>query len=127
VLVTEQNPRGLPDSITYLYPLLIMFHVSCQALGPTASEIDITALGPLHIGTFQKTQFSMFTPEVEQIVLSRGRDISIILFGIEVCKLQISMPLPYICAGTRMRPANGSSPVRLLFCVRPRRRRLQLQ
>ncbi|KAN0131274.1 Isochorismatase-like protein [Lactarius tabidus] len=71
VIVTEQNPR---------------------ALGKTDDRFDLTSLGPLHLGTFEKTLFSMATPEV--LSLLREHDFkSLILMGIEshVCVLQSTL------------------------------------
>jgi len=74
VLVTEQNPK---------------------ALGSTAPEIIIDSLGPLHLGTIEKTLFSMVTPEVKAILNTNSRLKSVVLFGIEshVCVLQTALDL----------------------------------
>lgn len=40
-------------------------------------------LGPLHLGTFEKTLFSMMTPVVKDVLASRSVK-SVVLFGIEV-------------------------------------------
>lgn len=54
------------------------------ALGSTAPEIPIDSLGPLHIGTIQKTLFSMVTVETKGILNERSHVKSVVLFGIEV-------------------------------------------
>ncbi|KAI0786457.1 Isochorismatase-like protein [Abortiporus biennis] len=73
VIATEQNSR---------------------ALGPTVPELDLTALGPLHLGTIEKTLFSMATPEVKKLLQERNIK-SVVLFGIEshVCVLQSTLDL----------------------------------
>ncbi|PVG03586.1 Isochorismatase hydrolase [Serendipita vermifera] len=73
VFVTEQAPR---------------------ALGPTVGDLDLANLGPLHVGTFPKTKFSMFLPEVES-KLHENAIQSIVIFGIEshVCVLQTVLDL----------------------------------
>ncbi|KAK0191511.1 Isochorismatase-like protein [Armillaria mellea] len=63
VLVTTQNSR---------------------ALGPTDPAIDLESLGSLHVGTADKTLFSMLTPEVKDVLLSRPHIKTVILMGIEV-------------------------------------------
>ncbi|KAN0131254.1 Isochorismatase-like protein [Lactarius tabidus] len=71
VIVTEQNPR---------------------ALGKIDDRIDLTSLGPLHLSTFEKTLFSMATPEVLSL-LRKHNFKSLILMGIElhVCVLQSTL------------------------------------
>ncbi|KAA1466021.1 Isochorismatase hydrolase [Dentipellis sp. KUC8613] len=73
VIFTEQNPK---------------------ALGPTVPELPAEPLGPLHLGTVEKTLFSMATPEVISILKERDLK-SVILFGIEshVCVLQSTLDL----------------------------------
>jgi len=73
VLATEQNPR---------------------ALGSTVTELDLSKLGDLHVGTYPKTKFSMFLPEVHA-KLNEHRIQSVVLFGIEshVCILQTAIDL----------------------------------
>lgn len=61
-------------------------------------EIDFAALGPLHLGTISKTQFSMLTPQLIDIAKLNSRaadETSIVLFGIEshVCVLQTAVEL----------------------------------
>ncbi|KIM67749.1 hypothetical protein SCLCIDRAFT_20771 [Scleroderma citrinum Foug A] len=72
VIVTEQNPK---------------------ALGSTAREIDLAALGDLHLGTVPKFAFSMM-PCVKGLLDNRNID-SVVLFGIEshVCVLQTALDL----------------------------------
>jgi len=74
VLVTEQHPK---------------------ALGTTAPEISIHSLGPLHLGTIEKSLFSMVTPEVKSILSQNVHIKSVMLFGIEshVCVLQTALDL----------------------------------
>jgi hypothetical protein len=50
-------------------------------------RIDLTSLGPLHLGTFEKTLFSMATPEVISLLNERGFK-SLVLLGIEVRRPQ---------------------------------------
>ncbi|TFY82518.1 hypothetical protein EWM64_g1489 [Hericium alpestre] len=73
VIFTEQNPK---------------------ALGPTVPELPAEPLGDLHLGTIEKTLFSMATPEVISILKERHMH-SIVLFGIEshVCVLQSTLDL----------------------------------
>jgi len=65
-----------------------------KALGPTVPELDMESLGSLHLGTIDKTLFSMLTPEVKTILDSRNIK-SVVLFGIEshVCVLQSTLDL----------------------------------
>lgn len=53
------------------------------ALGSTAREIDLAALGDLHLGTISKFTFSML-PCVKGILDNRRNIDSVVLFGIEV-------------------------------------------
>lgn len=55
-----------------------------KALGPIDPAIDLDSLGPLLLGTFDKTLFSMITQDVKSILDSRTFT-SIVIFGIEVC------------------------------------------
>lgn len=73
VVFTEQNPK---------------------ALGSTVPELSSVPLGQLHLGTIDKTLFSMATPEVKSILEARSIK-SIVLFGIEahVCVLQSTLDL----------------------------------
>ena len=56
----------------------------CKALGPTDPAIEADTLGPLLLGTFDKTLFSMMTPDVKAILDARPGVESIVIFGIEV-------------------------------------------
>lgn len=78
VVVTEQNPKGL---------------------GNTIPDIDLPALGPLLLATIEKGLFSMVTPEVKALLHERPQIKSVVLFGIEshVCVLQSA--LDFIEAG----------------------------
>ncbi|KAF5388175.1 hypothetical protein D9615_000070 [Tricholomella constricta] len=73
--------------------------VSCtqasRALGPLDPAIDLKSLGPLHVGTFDKTSFSMITPEIQALLLARPNVKNIVLFGIEahICVLQTALAL----------------------------------
>ncbi|KAG5735210.1 Isochorismatase domain-containing protein 1 [Termitomyces sp. T112] len=73
--------------------------VSCtqaaRALGPLDPAIDFNPLGNLHLGTFDKTIFSMTTSEVENILSARPHIQNIVLFGIEahICVLQTALSL----------------------------------
>ncbi|OBZ71942.1 AP-3 complex subunit mu-1 [Grifola frondosa] len=65
-----------------------------RALGHTVPELDLTRLGPLYLGTIEKTLFSMATPDVQSLLKSRDLK-SVVLFGIEshVCVLQSALDL----------------------------------
>ncbi|CAG7848354.1 Isochorismatase domain-containing protein 1 [Serendipita indica DSM 11827] len=73
VFVTEQNPK---------------------ALGSTVSEMELEKLGALHVGTWPKTKFSMYIPEVQAKLHEHGIQ-SVVIFGIEshVCVLQTVLEL----------------------------------
>jgi hypothetical protein len=64
-----------------LFPMLR--HPSA-ALGKTDDRLDLAALGPLHLGTVEKTLFSMATPEFISVLNKRPFQ-SLVLMGIEVC------------------------------------------
>jgi len=66
-----------------------------KSLGPLDPAIDLETLGPSHLGPFDKTSFSMITPKVESILLSRPAVRNIVLFGIEahICVLQTAISL----------------------------------
>jgi len=59
-------------------------------LGSTVPELDLNGLGSLHLGTFDKTLFSMIIPPVEAILRERRFD-SVVILGIEV-RLRGSVP-----------------------------------
>ncbi|THH21052.1 hypothetical protein EW146_g429 [Bondarzewia mesenterica] len=67
---------------------------NARALGSTVPELSPEPLGPLHLGTIDKTLFSMVTPEVRTILQERDLK-SVVLFGIEshVCVLQSTLDL----------------------------------
>ncbi|KAF8076026.1 Isochorismatase-like protein [Lyophyllum atratum] len=73
--------------------------VSCtqaaRALGPLDPAIDLTSLGPLHVGTYDKTSFSAITPDIQTILQARPAVKNVIVFGIEahICVLQTSLAL----------------------------------
>lgn len=58
------------------------------ALGPTVPELDLSPLGPLHLGTFEKTLFSMAIPPVKTLLEGRQAR-SVVLFGIEVGSINV--------------------------------------
>jgi len=66
-------------------------------LGKTVEELDLNALGPLHLETFEKTLFSLATSEMKALLSSpQHKHIkSIVLMGIEshICVLQTSLDL----------------------------------
>ncbi|KAK0467754.1 Isochorismatase-like protein [Desarmillaria tabescens] len=68
---------------------------NCKALGPTDPAIDLVSLGSLHVGTADKTLFSMLTPEVNNVLLSRPHIKTVVLMGIEahICILQTALGL----------------------------------
>lgn len=53
------------------------------ALGKTDDRLNLASLGPLHLGTVEKTLFSMATPEFLSVLNKRPFQ-SLILMGIEV-------------------------------------------
>ncbi|KAH0839604.1 Isochorismatase-like protein [Lanmaoa asiatica] len=63
------------------YRIRLMYNA---ALGPTVPEIDLPALGDLHVATIDKSLFSMMVPEVNVLLRERPRVTSVVLFGIEV-------------------------------------------
>ncbi|KAG9317148.1 Isochorismatase-like protein [Chiua virens] len=91
VIVTEQNPKG-NRYVTSLTPFTSRAHAG---LGPTAPEIDLPALGDLHVATIEKSLFSMMVPEVKTLLRERPRITSVVLFGIEshICVLQTALDL----------------------------------
>ncbi|KAG6919313.1 hypothetical protein DXG01_007446 [Tephrocybe rancida] len=64
-------------------------------LGPLDPAIDFHPLGNLHLGTFDKTTFSMITPEIQNVLIARPHIKNIVLFGIEahICVLQTAIAL----------------------------------
>jgi len=68
---------------------------NARALGPTDPAIDLESLGPLLLGPYDKTLFSMIIPEVKSILETRPVINSIVIFGIEsyVCVLQTVLSL----------------------------------
>ena len=57
-------------------------HISA-ALGKTDDRLNLASLGPLHLGTVEKTLFSMATPEFFSVLDKRPFQ-SLVLMGIEV-------------------------------------------
>ncbi|KAJ7477087.1 isochorismatase domain-containing protein [Mycena galericulata] len=66
-----------------------------KALGPIDPAVNLESLGSLHVGPWDKTQFSMLTTEVESILKDRPAVKSIVLMGIEshICILQTALAL----------------------------------
>lgn len=63
--------------------LCIFVVTKLAALGSTVSEIDVSKAK----GKFEKTVFSMVVPEVDAILKEDESRKSVVLFGIEVCKM----------------------------------------
>lgn len=68
---------------------------NARALGSTEPAIDTESLGPLFIGPFDKTLFSMYTADVKAVLDARPHVTSIVLVGIEtqICVLQTALDL----------------------------------
>ncbi|KAF7353094.1 hypothetical protein MVEN_01277400 [Mycena venus] len=66
-----------------------------KALGPTDPAVILDSLGALHVGTYDKTLFSMLTTEVLDVLGTRPAIKSIVLMGIEshICILQTALAL----------------------------------
>ncbi|KAF8211497.1 Isochorismatase-like protein [Mycena galopus ATCC 62051] len=66
-----------------------------RALGPTDPAVNLDSLGDLHVGTFDKTLFSMLTTEVLAFLDTRPGIKSVVLMGIEshICMLQTALGL----------------------------------
>lgn len=64
-------------------------------LGPTDPAVNLDSLGALHVGTYDKTLFSMLTTEVLDFLSTRPDAKSIALMGIEshICVLQTALAL----------------------------------
>lgn len=82
VIVTEQNSRGSYALYTGSSLGDELIDVSA-ALGNTVPEVDLQSLGPLHLGTVEKSLFSMVTPEVTSLLQENDLK-SVIVMGIEV-------------------------------------------
>ncbi|KAK7061411.1 Aldo/keto reductase family-domain-containing protein [Favolaschia claudopus] len=63
-----------------------------RALGPTDPSVNLDSLGALHVGTFDKTLFSMLTPEVRAFLDSRPGIKSVVLMGIETALSLVDHP-----------------------------------
>ncbi|KAF9779558.1 Isochorismatase hydrolase [Thelephora terrestris] len=72
VIVSEQYPKGL---------------------GATVPELNVNELGPLHLGTFDKTLFSMVVPPVEAILKQHDFE-SVLIVGIEVREISMRRSIP---------------------------------
>ncbi|KAF9452009.1 Isochorismatase hydrolase [Macrolepiota fuliginosa MF-IS2] len=68
---------------------------NARALGPIDPQIDTSILGPLFIGSYDKTRFSMITHDIQAVLEARPHIKSVVLFGIEshVCVLQTTLSL----------------------------------
>jgi len=68
-----------------------------RVLGPLDPAIDLASLGDLHLGTFDKSSFTMVTPQVQEILKARPLVKNVVLFGIEshICVLQTALSLLY--------------------------------
>ena len=84
---TVQNAKGKPPAALSKF-MRTQSAIFIVALGPTVPELDIDSLGPLYLGTIDKTLFSMLTPEVRTILAGRNSK-SVVLFGIEVRSLNM--------------------------------------
>jgi hypothetical protein len=62
--------------------LFLLRHLSA-ALGKTDDRLNLASLGPLHLGTVEKTLFSMAAPEFLSVLNKRPLK-SLVLMGIEV-------------------------------------------
>ena len=62
-------------------------------LGATAPELDVNELGPLHLGTFDKTLFSMVIPPIEALLKQHNFE-SVLILGIEVREISMWQALP---------------------------------
>ncbi|EKM80243.1 hypothetical protein AGABI1DRAFT_73249 [Agaricus bisporus var. burnettii JB137-S8] len=78
---------------------------NARALGPIDPRIDTSILGPLYLGAFDKTRFSMITSDIKAILDARPQTTSVVLFGIEshVCVLQTALSLLAL-SSTRSQP-----------------------
>ena len=65
-------------------------------LGPTDPAIDVESLGDLLLGTFDKTLFSMITPDVSALLAARPNIDAVVLFGIEVSSPHYQHPLSHV-------------------------------
>ncbi|KAK7471104.1 hypothetical protein VKT23_002519 [Stygiomarasmius scandens] len=77
---------------------LMEYHVvvttqNTKALGPVDPSLDIDSLGPLCLGTIDKTLFSMLTPEVADLITPNPS--AFVIMGIEahICVLQTTIDL----------------------------------
>ncbi|KAF7355015.1 hypothetical protein MSAN_01417000 [Mycena sanguinolenta] len=66
-----------------------------RALGPTDPAVDLNSLGALHVGTYDKTLFSMLTAEVLECLRARPAIKSIVLMGIETALALVAHPAKY--------------------------------
>ncbi|KAF8665553.1 hypothetical protein AX16_000013 [Volvariella volvacea WC 439] len=74
---------------------------NAKALGPTDPAIDLSSLGQLLLGPYDKKIFSMLVPEVKALLDARPHIKSVVVFGIEshICVMQtvlslLSLPTP---------------------------------
>jgi len=68
---------------------------SARALGPIDPDIDLSSLGTLFLGTYDKTLFSMVIPEIQELLVDQSHITSVVIFGIEshICVLQTALSL----------------------------------
>ena len=57
-------------------------------LGATVPELKVNELGPLHLGTFDKTLFSAVIPPIEALLKGRNFE-SVLILGIEVREISM--------------------------------------
>lgn len=81
MVCTTQYSKGIYQ---YYWPGKLSHSFISKALGPTDPAIDLESLGPLLLGPYDKTLFSMITTGVNSILDSRPKIDSIVIFGIEV-------------------------------------------
>lgn len=90
--------------------------LSSPALGPIDPDLDLSSLGTLHLGTYDKTLFSMDIPDIQQVLISRPNITSVIIFGIEVSLVLSAHLTPDIwlvlSIVSHLRSANRSLPCR---------------
>ncbi len=80
------------------FPLLRHLHCfHSAALGKTDDRLDLASLGPLHLGTVEKSLFSMATPEFLSVLKNRDFK-SLVLMGIEVRSV-LSAYFQYVTSG----------------------------
>lgn len=81
MVCTTQYSKGIYQ---FYWPGTLSHSSISKALGPIDPAIDLESLGPLLLGPYDKTLFSMITPGVNSILETRPKIDSIVIFGIEV-------------------------------------------